>query len=222
MAKKRFFSYQINNRKIRRKYYKLAFNLILFITLIDLIPIQSTSEIHLTISGNGNQALVNENFIPAPSEVWINGIQNTDCGRTCKLTGESNNIILKFTDQLVSCDNMFKNLENITKIDLSNFDASKLTSMDSMFFHCSNLEKVTFGNINTSSVENMAKLFQECYNLKTFDVFNLDTSKLKTTESMFNRCYQISSFDLSNFDTSQVTNMIWMFNDCTNLETINF
>ena len=44
---------------------------------------------------------------------------------------------------------MFKDLQNISEIDLSNFDASQITGMHGMFKGCSNLTSVILSNSNT-------------------------------------------------------------------------
>ena len=50
---------------------------------------------------------------------------------------------------------MFKDLENILKIDLSNFDASQITSMHEMFKGCSSLTSVILSNSNTYNLINI-------------------------------------------------------------------
>ena len=138
---------------------------------------------------------------------------------------------------------MFYNCLNITYIDLSNFNTSKVTDMRYMFCGCSNLEKINFGNINTSSVENMKALFYNCYKLTSIDlsnfntskvndmsfmfygcsnlVININTSSVKDINSFFYNCYKLTSIDLSNFYTSKVTDISFMFYGCSNLEKIN-
>ena len=50
---------------------------------------------------------------------------------------------------------MFYNLENITKIDLSNFNASLVNDMEYMFFGCNSLISLNLNNFNTSLVKYM-------------------------------------------------------------------
>ena len=65
------------------------------------------------------------------------------------MTNDLSNITLVFDEDIESCENMFKELENLVQIDLSKFDASKVTSMRSMFEGCINLERIYFGRMNT-------------------------------------------------------------------------
>ena len=153
MEGKKYVFYQSNKLKLKRKYNRLSFHFqtILLIILINLISTEIISEIHLVISGSGTQNLINDNFNILPSEVLVNEVKNDSCSKTCFLEGDINNVILKFENQIESCKEMFKGLQNIKEIDLSNFDTSNLKDMESMFHDCSNLEKINFGNINTSS-----------------------------------------------------------------------
>ena len=71
----------------------------------------------------------------------INGAFIDSCNKICQLIDEINNITLYFDEEINSCENMFNNLQNLTFIDLSSFDTSKVTNMHSMFFNYTNLKK---------------------------------------------------------------------------------
>ena len=53
--------------------------------------------------------------------------------KICNLDKNYNNITLIFDYQIETCNSMFDGLRNITEIDLSNFDASKVTDFHWMF-----------------------------------------------------------------------------------------
>ena len=91
------------------------------------------SEIHLIIKGSGTQNILNKTFQYEPFEVIVNGYINSSCKKTCYFTEEINNITIKFSNQINSCQQMFLELKNISEIDLSKFDASQVTSMNKMF-----------------------------------------------------------------------------------------
>ena len=225
MKVERFISYKINKRNIRKNYSKISLKIVIYLILFGSISILTTSEIHLIITGSGdNQPIINGGFNIAPSEVWINEVENEGCrgSKTCQLTGNPNNVVLKFNDQLESCLEMFKELTNIKEVDLSYFDATKVVDMGHMFHGCSNLQKITLGNVDTSHVTNMGQLFEGCSSLTTIDLINLKTNEVTNMESTFNWCSSLVSIDISHFDTSKVTSMAWMFNDCQKLESINF
>ena len=220
---------KIYGRKLNKKNISLFYSTILILVKIILVNLENLrllynyeSEIHMVIEGNGNQNILNKNFQYEPSEIIVNGYVNNSCKKTCFFHDDLNNITIKFSNQIYSSENMFKNLKNILEIDLSNFDTSQITNMNSMFSGCSNLSKVILSNRNTYNLRNMSNMFYSCSNLFTIYFGNIDTSSVENMEHLFHGCFQINSIDLSKFDTSKVTSMFAMFLNCTNLETINF
>ena len=249
----------IHIQKIKTKKIGLLMNNILILLLLKIIFVNSIiinyksnlnnyySEIHLVIQGSGEQSLLNSGFNPEPSEVYINGVKKDSCKKSCNLEKDKNNIILRFDNPIESCEKIFEGLYNITEIDLSNFDASKVTTMREMFSLCQKLEKINFGNIDTSSLEDMYDLFDGCSKLTSIDLSNLDTSKvtsmsymfsncknldkinfgnintssLETMEYSFYNCNSLTTIDLSNFDTSKVTSMFCIFYKCSNLKYLD-
>ena len=183
--------------------------------------INNMSEIYLIIQGNGTQNFLSPNFTKEPSEVLVNGIIKENCFKTCDLNRDENIIILRFEEEIETCEYMFQELNNIREIDLSNFDASKVTNMHCMFYNCSNLEKINFGNINTSNVIDMQSLFNNCSNLISVNLSNFDTSNVVNTSYMFHECLNLKYLDLSNFDTKRVINIVKMFYNCQSLIYLN-
>ena len=202
-------------------------NKLLFISLILIANFNYSNpqnEIRLIIEGNNTQNFLSNDFNFAPSEVIVNGIQKQSCQnqKYCELEDDKiNNITLIFNTQITSCKNMFKSLENITEIDLSNLNTSQVTSMESMFNGCKKLSKIIFGNINTSAVTNMYSLFTSCEKLKSLDLSNFDTSSVTTMQYAFQFLLSEEFLDLSNFNTSKVENMQDMFSKSTKIYTIN-
>ena len=106
---------------------------------------------------------------------------------------------------------MFSFMDNLTTIDLSNFDTSKVTDMTYMFSNSTNLTSLNLSNFNTSNVTNMGGMFASIHNLTTLNLSNFDTSKVTDMNSMFGNMSSLTTLNLSNFDTSKVTNMRTMF-----------
>ena len=77
----------------------------------------------------------------------MNGILNSANTKEVLLEEDINNITIGFDDPIISCQNMFKDLDNIIEIDLSNFDTSKVINMAFMFLNCIRLEKINLWNI---------------------------------------------------------------------------
>ncbi len=89
-----------------------------------------------------------------------------------------------------------------------------------MFSEMTNLTKLDIGDWDTSKVTNMSNMFANCNNLEDLDIRNFDTSHVTNMGSMFIYCTSLTELDLSSFDTSNVTNISAMFAYDTNLRKI--
>ena len=193
---------------------------------LDIIRLNSLSEISLTINGIGNQSILSNDFTTIPNQIFVNGIlQNTTGKIVYNLQNNINNITIIWNDQLTSCSSMFYNLTNILKADLSKFDSSKVIKMNNMFCCCKSLTSLNLSNLNTSIVTNMNSMFRECILLTSINLTSFDTSSVTDMGSMFYVCDSLISLNLSNFNTSSVINMNGMFSGCksiTSLKLNNF
>ena len=195
---------KFDNKKLLIYYlfnrYIILFINVLIFSFISIIKTSYTSEIHLTIEGNGLQQILNETFNREPNDVIVNNENRNDCKKFCDLTSYTNDIILKFNSIITSCDDMFYGSNNITQIDLSNFNTAQVTSMQYMFKGCTNLRNINFGNIDTSKVTNMEGFFRDCIYLISIDLSYFDTSSLENAKEMFSSCSSLISLNLSNFN----------------------
>ena len=116
---------------------------------------------------------------------------------------------------------MFSQCKQLTSLDLNNFNTTNVTSMGDMFFYCSKLTNLDLSNFNTTNVTYMSNMFYNCEQLTSLDLSNFDTSKVTNMSKMFYNCEQLTSLDLSNFDTSKVTDMNWMFSNCHSLTSLD-
>ena len=105
---------------------------------------------------------------------------------------------------------MFFGMSNLTTLDVSHFDTSKVTNMEYMFSDMYSLTTLNVSNFDTSKVTNMESMFSGT-SLTTLDVSHFDTSKVTNMNSMFSSMPNLTTLDLSNFDTSKVTEMGFMF-----------
>ena len=62
---------------------------------------------------------------------------------------------------------MFRDLKNISNIDLSKFDSSDLTKIRCMLW--TSLESLNLNNFKTSLVSTMYAMFESCISLKFLD-----------------------------------------------------
>ena len=106
---------------------------------------------------------------------------------------------------------MFAGVSNITTLNLTSFDTSKVTNMGYMFSAMFSLTTLNLSNFDTSQVTNMGSMFAYMRNLTTLNLSNFDTSKVTDMSRMFSGISNLTIIDLSNFNTSNVTDISYMF-----------
>ena len=239
--KEKFHNTIYNNIKLKN-YYFIGFFFTFILTLIKislsnekilkLRNLQYVSEITITIVGKGDKYILNNqsfvmekveyNFNNIPDQILINGVlQNYSGNMVYNLEKEENNITMRFNNLLTECNVMFLNLYDITRIDLSRFDSSKVTRMAGMFHGCFSLTSINFNKFNTSLVTDMHRMFQFCDKLTSLNLSSFDTSSVKDMYGMFYSLYKLTSIDLSNFNTSSVKDMAVMFYNCSSLKSLD-
>ena len=259
--KKRKNNLNADNKKLRKF---LIINLINFIILNLFSPIKSKlpfnlffyfqdSKITLKIKGIsysnifGNDTGANFKSINYLREVYINGNIQEKIEYKYNFNQTENVVELIWNEGINDCSNMFSKCYNITEINLSHFDTSRVTTMKNMFSNCKSLNSLDLSNFNTSLVTDMNQMFsgcsvlnsldlssfntknvkylnnmfEECSLLIFLDLSSFNTSQVTSMNSMFYYCSLLSSLDLSNFNTSQVTDMYYLFSDCTSLLSLN-
>ena len=80
---------------------------------------------------------------------------------------------------------MFNGMSNLTNLDVTHFDTSKVTNMARMFNGMSNLTNLDVTHFDTRNVTNMGSMFRGTTNLTNLDVTHFDTSKVTNMDSMF-------------------------------------
>lgn len=125
------------------------------------------------------------------------------------------------------CTKMFYNCKNLTSLDLSGLNTSRVTNMNSMFYNCISLSSLDVSEFDTSSVTDMSRMFSGNCRLTSLDLSNFNTSNVTTMEFMFYNCYSyfnscgLLSINISGWDTSSVTTMNGMFEECRMLESLD-
>lgn len=112
--------------------------------------------------------------------------------------------------------NLFCNPENITLINLRDYDTSDIIDMSIMFANCP-IHHIKLNNFNTSNVITM---FCGCSNLEKLDLSSFDTHNVTNISSMFLWCRSLTELDLSNFDVSNVDVAHGVFYGCWSLRKI--
>ena len=198
--------------------FKYKYFLVLFLFLIQ--DILAKNEIFLIVNKTKGNKIIYSSYYSFISEVIVNGLIGTIYNYTYLLNEEINNISIKFNSYLNTTENMFKLMNNIIYIDLSNFISSYVKSM-SLMFYCESLSSINLNNFDTSLVTDMNGVFFGCISLKSLDLSNFNTSLVTNMLSLFCGCTSLISLDLSNFNTSSVINMNGVFNTCTSLKSVN-
>ena len=115
---------------------------------------------------------------------------------------------------------MFHNLVNLTSLDVSNFDTSKVRGMGNMFFGDEKLVSLDLSNFNTQSLTNMDKMFYGMSNLTSLNIGSFDTSNVTNMNALFYGMANIENIDISNFNTRNITNMSYMFSGMHKLKQL--
>lgn len=113
---------------------------------------------------------------------------------------------------------------DLTWLDLSNFNTSKVRDMSYMFAYCCDIPYLNLETFDTSNVTNMRGMFQICNALENMDFTKFkkfNTSKVTDMSEMFMQCVELEMLNLSSFDTSNVTNMSKMFYRCESICSFN-
>ena len=164
----------------------------------------------------GSFAKENRPNIVKKDDIVINpqeGVYNFDNG--------INRVILEWTKVLIDCSHIFHGCPDITEIDLSHFQTSKVIKMGSMFRECYSLTSIKFGNFDTTKVEDMGFMFELCGKLTSIDLSSFDTSRVTLMWNMFSGCSSLSSLNLLTFNTFLVTDISDMFSNCKSLTSLN-
>ena len=214
----------IKNNNILRNVYLIIIISLLQLTNNKIKFIENKfSNITLKINGTGTQYknILSNYFNNSyyPNIIYINGIKQPTITYRFKLNETDNFVKLIWNNTINNCYEMFCKCKDITEIDLSNFDTSKVTDMGSMFYDCSSLSSIDLSNFNTSKVTDMGGMFSGCSSLSSIDLSNFNTSKVTDMGLMFSGCSSLFSLNFFNFNTSNVTDMEHMFKGCSSLSS---
>ena len=116
---------------------------------------------------------------------------------------------------------MFKFCSDLTSLDVSHWDTSKVTNMNDMFGFCHELTQVDVIGWDTSNVTDMSYMINLCGRLMSIDVSGWDTSKVTNMEHMFLECRNVKKLDVSKWNVSKVTKFAEMFGECYSLTELD-
>ena len=120
---------------------------------------------------------------------------------------------------------MFDGCENLTSVDLLNFNAESgtLVNVSYMFKLCKKLPTIEFGDgFHTENAENWEAMFQDCNAATTINVSQLSADSATQMEYIFNKCSSVQELNLSHWNLNKVTNLAYAFAEDTSLKKITF
>ena len=125
------------------------------------------------------------------------------------------------TSKVENMYSMFSRARGLTNLDLSKWDTSKVTNMGGMFLSASGLTKLDIGNWNTGKVTNMGGMFSGASGLTKLDIGNWNTGKVTEMDWMFSSASGLTNLDIGKWDTSKVTSMVAMFEEARGLTNLD-
>ena len=125
------------------------------------------------------------------------------------------------TSKVENMYSMFSRARGLTNLDLSKWDTSKVTRMDRMFVGARGLTNLDIGGWDTSQVTNMGGMFLSASGLTKLDIGNWNTGKVTNMGGMFSGASGLTKLDIGNWNTGKVTEMDWMFSSASGLTNLD-
>lgn len=110
----------------------------------------------------------------------------------------------------------------VSKVDISNWDTSKITDMYYMFYNNSNLQEILLPDNFGSASKTFSFMFYNC-DLRSIDGTKFNTSSVNDSydfSSLFMNNKNIEEIDISTWDMSTATCTTYMFQGCTSLKRL--
>ena len=123
------------------------------------------------------------------------------------------------TSKLKSTNGMFK-FSKVSQIDLSKWNTNNLEDTHDMFFESEIYNVGDLSKWNTSKLKDMSGMFQQS-NIVELNINNWDVSNVKNMDSSFSLMPNMTKLDLSKWNTSNVTNMTKLFSGNKNLKYLD-
>ena len=199
---------ELTSSQNRPKANIIILFLVIFLSIIsqtktsneaELRGLQTNNYITLIFKGTGSTPIINNAFISSLQSIKING--NGEITESINhqqdLTSETNTIIMKFKSPMTNCKDMFKNLQKLISVDLTNWDFSSVTEMESFFEGCSSLISVNLANKVAPELISMNSTFKGCKSLTSVNFNNFKAEKMQVLSQIFSGCEKIESIDLN-------------------------
>ena len=144
-----------------------------------------------TVHVNDIKKIIIQDTLTIPNDVtYSEDVSEAGDGSVMVYVTSDNTLIIAGQDGVIAGSYIrFNNFSQVTSLDLSNFDTSKVTDMGGMFYNCNSLTSLNLSNFDTSKVLNMGDMFKNCSKIKMINVSNkwVVNSRCATTD-MFYSC----------------------------------
>jgi len=167
----------------------------------------------------GNTTGLYNLYIAGDGGVAMKGNMNSFFAFMDNLTGID--VTLLDTSRVTTMAALFYGATGLTSVDLSGLDTSMVTAMNGMFRSAIGLTSLDLSGFDTSSVTIMSNMFYGASGLTSLDLSSFDTASVTTMQGMFYGASGFTSLDLSGFNTSNVTNMRSMFHEASGLTSLD-
>ena len=112
---------------------------------------------------------------------------------------ETINFISISTENCTDLSHLFEGQGNLTSVDLSLFNTSKVKNMERMFTDCTSLSSVNLSSFDTSSVLKMNSMFYNCDALTNLNLSSFTNKATANMMSMISYCGSLTDLNISNF-----------------------
>ena len=124
-------------------------------------------------------------------------------------------------DNILNTRGMFKNCENVKRINFNFQQSGSIRNLSYMFENCISLEDLKIPNLVSHKTKNISNMFKNCISLKHLDLTTFNTYSIKDMSGLFNGCSSLLSIDLSSFKTPNLIDTQYMFAECSSITSIN-
>ena len=114
---------------------------------------------------------------------------------------------------------MFKNIQNLEKVEMSTNGSYAIVSIKSAFERCLNLNNITISGFNTEQIKSTSKLFFNS-GINSINLSNFQINNVEDMSYMFANT-KIMDLNLQNLETNNAVNMSYLFSNCKLLKTLN-
>ena len=221
----------ISRKKLNPTWFFLIFIILIMLNLQFIVSKKirnniylNSSNITIRIHGSGIQHIFSQDYsISPPNIIYINGIKTKPIKYYYDFKETDNIVKLVWNTRINNCNYLFQKCQNITNIDLSNFDFSLGISAKQMFWGCISLKKIIFPSSGKVIMKDLGGIFSGCISLTSLDLSNFDTSSVTDFGNTFKNCSSLTSLNLTRFFQSSSTKkkLYGMFSYCENLMYLN-